>query len=580
MTDNQGHRATPRIAAAALFYLALAVATTWPVIAGLDRYVISEHLDVSTAFYNLWWFHQAACVLHTTPWTNPLMDYPHGFSMALFPVWIPYDTLALPVIVKMGADGLPVAFNLITILSFTLCGLAGYVLARYLTRQPGAALVAGAALAFFPYRFWNMTRVHAACIEFSVFAVYFFLRMVREKRRGPMIGFVISVCLLMYTSPPLTADTALALALILIFMSLSESEKVFRAATLKRLFMSAAIIAIICAPYLIRVGTEMIDQPVPIAQPGGLRVKYSANLAGFVLPGWNLTSYSRLAPHLTDRATDLARPHGTMGFEVFLGYMVLLLAAIGIGTQSRKAAMFSMIALAFVALSMGPAVHAGPNTFATTSPYQWVEPLLPWLKFERAPVRHLAVALIGVSMLAALGLAAIGRRLTPGKRKAAYLIAGACVLLEFNQAPLELDRFPLPAFVAEIKADPVMGSVLDLPQLPDIKRISGFYHMHHGRPVVFQLASRGDDPGFKKTALARFLDRPAAWDRMSRPERERALKELKAEFSRRKIRYVIAYPKFMTADDAAAIRKIMTAIGPDKVLVEDPVHMVYRFKVE
>ena len=48
----------------------------------------SSPMDAASAFYNIWWFHKAICELHTSPWTNPLLDYPYGYSMIFFPVWM------------------------------------------------------------------------------------------------------------------------------------------------------------------------------------------------------------------------------------------------------------------------------------------------------------------------------------------------------------------------------------------------------------------------------------------------------------------------------------------------------------
>jgi len=540
--------------AAAAGYAALTIALTWPIAVKPHLYVVSEYLDASTAFYNLWWFHKALCELHVSPWTNPLLDYPYGVSMTLFPVWVPYDALALPVVEALGAEGLPAAYHLVAFVSFVACGLAGFVLARYLTRDPAASFVAGAALAFCPYRMWNITRIHAICLELVLFCIYFFLRTARERRAGPAAGFAITSTLLVYTSPPYAADAAIAALIALVFLAVTEKGTVMSRGFAKRFSAATVIILMLCSPYLIRFSMEMAEGTEPVAQTGQARAAFSANLAGFVLPSFNLTAYKPLTPGPGEAGGWANRAHGTMGYEVFIGYVVLALAAVG------------------------AALHAGSATLDPFMPYEWAGRVMPWLALERAPVRHFGVAMAALCILAGTGLARLRETMAGKKRALLVMAAGAAVIFEFNQVPLDLDRLPVPSFVYDIKRDPEPGSVLDLPQLPDIKRIGGWYHMHHGRPLVFQLASRGADPERARSPLFKHLEAPSKWLDLNEEQREDALIELRRAFFERDIRYVIVYKKFMEKDDVAGTREALSGLGPGRAMVDDEVHLVYRLE--
>ena len=561
-----------------LAYLVLALFFTWPVIIRPFQHVISEYIDIMTAFYNFWWFHQAVCEVHASPWTNTLIDYPYGFSMALFPMWIPYDILGLPFVEFLGpGNGLPAAFNFVTIVSFVASGVAGYLLVKYLTGKPWASFVAGLALAAAPYRFWNLTRMHVSCLELLAFLIYFFLRTVREDGKKPAIGFVITATLLCYTSPPYTADMVIALALAFVFMAFTERDRVLSGKVIKRLAISSAAVVVLCSPFLIRVGTEMIESPEPALQPEELRIKYSANLAGFVTPGFNLTAYSPFVAEKDEVMGEIPREHGIMGYEVFAGYVVLVLAGVGIFMRWKKSRLFVLLFFVFALMSLGPDLHAGGDTIKLSMPYEWLRAVLPWLRFERAPVRHFGPAYVALVALVGIGLGALSEKIRGGKGKALIAAAGVLIAMEFMQAPLDLDRFPLPGFVGKMQEDPKPGSVLDLPQVPDIQRIAGWYHMHHWRPLVFQLTTRGDDPEHQETAIYRAFHDPSIWLHLSGKEYWLTLTDLRQELGFRDVRYIVVYPRFMDEEDLAGLRKLIPELGPDEKLVDNDKYIVYRF---
>ena len=244
----------------------------------------------------------------------------------------------------------------------------------------------------------------------------------------------------------------------------------------------------------------------------------------------------------------------------------------------REAAPFVALAAVFLILSLGPRLHVGAHTFGFSAPYEWASAVLPWLKIDRTPARHAVVALVCMVALAGYGFAELRRRL-PDRARTLAALASVLVVLEFNQAPLPLNQYPIPEFVETVRTDPVFGSVLDLPYLPDLKRFAGIYQVHHGKPLAFQLTSRIDDPGYQAGALFRWLDQPAIWTVLDGPERDSALAELRAEMARRKLRYIVAYPKFIEPGNLAGLEIVLDAIGPHEVLRKDTVYWVYRYSV-
>lgn len=559
-------------------YLVLALIMTWPVIACLDRYIISEYMDTSTAFYNIWWFHQAICELQTWPWTNTLINYPYDFSMAMFPMWVPYDTLALPILEIKDAHGLPHALNMIIIVGFVLRGYVTFVFVRYLVNKSLPAFIMGTIVAFCPFVFWNVTRVHASCLELVILVVYFFLRALREQGWKPAAGLVAAACLLLYTSPSYTADMVLFLPLLGLYVAMRERETVVNKKTFTRLAVVAVLTVLICSPFLYHVVSEMIKNPAPIAQPHDLRVQYSANLIGFISPGWDLKAYAWLSQFTPYPDADLQRNHGIAGYEIFMGYVFLGAVIYGAVRYFRHSFIYLVLAMVFIVFSLGPSLHVGNHTFSATMPYDYFQALFPWLRFERTPVRHVGPALVALTVPAAFALDRLFQALSARRARLVFGVLLLAVLFEFNQSPLKLDSFPVPDFVFKIKADPQHGSVLDLPQVPDIKRLGGYYHMHHNKPLVFRLTSRGMDPKVQESALFRYTSHPRVWLQLSGKERDRAVKELVGELCERDVRYIVAYPRFMGEEDYKGLRSMVAELRPAKVLVDNESFFVCRFE--
>ncbi len=562
--------------AAAVGYALITTILTWPIIVSPDQYVISEFMDVVAGFYNPWWFHKALVELHQSPWTSPLIDYPYGYSMVLYPVWVPYDLICLPFVHIAGIEGLPVVFNLVILAAFVARGLSGFACVRYVTENPGASFFAGLVAAFSPFVMWNLTRWHVTCLELVLPCLYFYIRTLRENNTRTAAAFTVFCALIAYTSPNYSADMVLAIPLITILLYFSEPGFKPNLAVAKKLGLAFTATFVICLPLIIRLAMEILGSGAPVSQDESVRIKFSANLIGLVTPGTNLQAYSSLAPRLPYPDEGLGREHGIGGYEIFLGYSVIALAAIGAASRWKKALPFIGLAALFLLLSMGPAFHAGRFTASLAAPYRYLEALLPWLKVERAPVRHMGLVMAAMAVLAGLGLARLSEFFDAKWRRPLYVLTALIVSIEYNQAPLKLDRIPIPDFVYEIRDDPSPGSVLDIPYLPVVKRIGGIHQMYHEKPLVYQLTRRRDDPRYLEGTLFKYFDRPGKWPSMQDERKEEALDELRGEFVLRDLRYVCAYPRFMEPEDVKGLETMMRDAGALRTLVENDKYIVYQ----
>ncbi|MGC9041643.1 MAG: hypothetical protein ACP5MJ_19295, partial [Roseiflexus sp.] len=138
----------PHLIALAIYTL-LGILLTWPLLLNLTNGVIGavDGVDAYQNAWGLWWTAQALTSLRN-PFFSPLLFYPDGVDLFWQPLGFSQGVLALPVTLTLG----PVAaVNWIVLTSFTVGGYAIFLLARRMTGNVAAALVAGATFICSPY---------------------------------------------------------------------------------------------------------------------------------------------------------------------------------------------------------------------------------------------------------------------------------------------------------------------------------------------------------------------------------------------------------------------------------------------
>ena len=131
-----------------LLYLALAVALTWPLVLVLGTHVPHDLGDPILSTWTLWWNSQR--IPFTAAWWDAPQFYPIHGSIAFSDHRVGLSLISEPV-QRLGGSPL-LAANLALLLSFPLSATAAHWLVFVLTRRHDAALVAGLAFGFNPYR--------------------------------------------------------------------------------------------------------------------------------------------------------------------------------------------------------------------------------------------------------------------------------------------------------------------------------------------------------------------------------------------------------------------------------------------
>ena len=156
------------------------------------------------------------------------------------------------------------------------------------------------------------------------------------------------------------------------------------------------------------------------------------------------------------------------GGDAFIEYTAALsmvaLAVIGLAVwraKYRPRVGWIWLTAGFAMLSLGPFITiAGVNTYV---PGPWsVLRYLPLVGAARTPSRFAIVAALGLSILLAGALAALGKRF-PLKRRLITVTVGMVLLFELLPAPRRLYSAEAPSFYQTIAADPRPVRVIELP---------------------------------------------------------------------------------------------------------------------
>lgn len=168
-------------------YVVMAIGMTWPLVRVIDREIAWDLGDpVLNAWVLLWTGGQVLAFLSGD--LSALSRYWHGNIFYPEPLTIAYSEhltpqmlQALPILAATHNGVL--AYNLVFLSTFVLSGLGAFLLVRDLTGRPAAAVVAGIAFAFAPYRLSQFSHVQVLSAQWMPFVLLGFRRFLETGRR-------------------------------------------------------------------------------------------------------------------------------------------------------------------------------------------------------------------------------------------------------------------------------------------------------------------------------------------------------------------------------------------------------------
>ncbi|PYQ27405.1 MAG: hypothetical protein DMF56_19825 [Acidobacteria bacterium] len=316
-------RTTPssyiREAAVFVFFLALAIAMTWPLASHLGTAVA----DLGDPLVNTWILDWVCHALTHAPlhlYDAPTY-YPGHLSLALSENLVGIALLVLP----FHLAGVPpiTLYNIAMLLGFALSGYGAFVLARVITKSAPASLVAGVFFAFVPFKFDHVSHLQliwSGWIPLLLAAVIAYWRAPSKK-----LAACIAAALVM---------NGLTNVYYFLFASLTAALTIVAYAILDpwrdRKFWTTLIAAfviggIVLAPFLLPY--RIVSKEYGLVRTEGEARSGSAPAKAWLVTTPNNILYGKLGPQ------ELHRHE----MQLFPGLVALILAVIGAGCWVQSA---------------------------------------------------------------------------------------------------------------------------------------------------------------------------------------------------------------------------------------------------
>lgn len=514
-----------------LAYLLLALALTWPLVAHFSSHVPGNGADDPPLTWNLWWISHALLNLKTSPFDCDYLFYPLGINLAFYTYTVLNGLLSIPL---QATVGLIPASNLLLLSSFVLSGYGAFLLVCYLLKQESreaegqrsggwtccAAFVAGLLYAFTSSKLsyaalgqWDITSS-----QWIPFYILHLFKMADHPRRW-RYAFMAALFLLFQAY----AEMIFASFLVL-FTALWIAWKLVTDRHAWRIVPPLAATGFISALGLIPVLAAMIPDMQAegdiLMEGGGFADVFSADLLGFLIP----TMHHPLFGSLVER---FSFDH-TVGQHLYLGYLALALAVIGVvwGWRRPSVRFWLLSTLTFWLLTLGPSLRVNGHDTGLPLPFALLAQL-PFLKGNRYPSRYSVMLALSLAVLVSFGLtailswiskkrpsaAAIGRLFRP----AALTVLAALLLFEHLSVPLPLSDMRVPAVYQTIADMPGDWTLLDVPvawrngfrvtgTLDPIIMFEQYYQSVHGKRLLAGNISRNPPLKFQYFTEAPILN--------------------------------------------------------------------------
>ena len=478
----------------AIYIVATAIAFL-PAALNLGKTIIGSGGDGDNylTVWELWWFRHAVLSGQDPAYTSNVFAL-LGTPVPFIPENFFTEAVALPLQSFMSALA---AYNFLVLSSFALSGVTAYILASEFVSNRLARFAAGFIYAFSTFHFFRAAgHLGEVTMEWMPFLAWAILVFVRRPTLYNAVLTAIGVALVPLSEVYYGAYFVLPFSIaIVVYMALTNRRWFSLRNT--SLIISAYLVGGVLAYIPVRslFHLDAATKAVTASYASSSLVPLSANLSAFFLPD----SYNPIFGKATFGI------YSTMGISfpieqaVFLGYTALALSIVAVVYATRRSApritwFWLGLSLLGILLALGPELHVGGHRWFPLPLYNAV---FGWsaLSNFRAPNRLVVVPLLGIAMLAAIGLDRLitSLRWTASHKTLTRFLVVTLLAAYFAETCIFSFPYPavpiaVPSVYKEIGSDPADTILLDLPILP-----SGYFQMmqiFHGKRLVNGYTSR------------------------------------------------------------------------------------------
>lgn len=465
VNESQGrHWSLDNNRVAAVAYLFATLLMTFPLALHWRTALPAGDGDIWQNYWNLWWWKQ--CLLEgMSPFQTQYLFFPNGTDL-IFHTHSPFNqVLSMPVNLLFGEAA---AYNFCVVFGLTVSGFATYLLVRDITSDAHAAFLAGLVFAYFP-NLVEQTQEHLNLFaaQFIPLALFYLLRWGRSSRTVDALAFGACFGLNALCGWHLGLKLAMIVTPVVVWIGW-RNRRQWRGHA-RGLGLAAALAVLIVLPTVspmvasLAAGADYATKP-PV--PRGIDASY------LLTPSY---ANPLLGPLVESRY--VARTYRAAGFVCYLGFVPVLLAALGAWRAPRRALGW----LALFALGVILAIGVDPSwnnarLEADFLPFGLLRGI-PLLENLRVANRFMLVAGLGLAVLVGMGWQQLGH-----KRRWALPLAATLVLAEYSWLPYPVRKVELSPLLRQVGERP--GAVLDIPFHQRSRTVHNMAAQTvHGRPI-------------------------------------------------------------------------------------------------
>ena len=463
-----------------LAHALLAVVMTWPAAARLGTHLAGGREDLFIHQWTFWWIKQAL-LQGENPFYTTLLYYPNGVSLASHNIAWFNIALWLPLQALFGAAA---AYSLVVILVFALNGFTMHLLLYELTESRAAALIGGLIYGFWPYTLSHFDHANMSVIFWVPLVVLYLHRTLKGQRVRDALLAALFLALTGITRWQLLIMSGPILAGYLLYVLLTNKATRTRR-TLGLLLLIGLVAAVLMAPLAMPLLINQLASDFPQDLYLDEQMWGRTDLVAYLTP----SLYNPLWRDIViDRYTVFTVNHF---YVPFLGYTTLLLALLAVIKQ-RQARFWLLLALAYVALALGPTLLVnGHNYPQVPMPYRLVQDSFVF-RMLRRPDRLNVFLSFPMAVMAAWSVVALQRQRW-ARRSPAILIGvlAALILIEYAPIPFATTPATIPAWHRRLAQEPGHFGLLEWP-INDrhYDKWYMYYQTVHGKPIAVGHVSR------------------------------------------------------------------------------------------
>jgi hypothetical protein len=527
-----------------LGYVAAAVAMTYPLLFHLQAGLVSHSTDVWILAWDNWWI-QHALSGGQNIFSTTFLFFPSGVSLASHSFSFTHTLISA--LLQVFTDT-TTAYNLAIWLIFPIAGLGMYWLARYVTRSRAAAWIAGLIFAFAPYHLTQaLGHPHLSYVQFIPFAVLFILKAIESPRPRYIVGAIVALALTAYAGPHLLVVTQTWLVIFLPFEFIAQRRRLQRPVLLA---LGSILIGtlVLSLPLVLPAASDVAQGQSPEELQTGDFDNTQTDALALLVP----TRYHPvLGASLTDIYRDLGKNNQWMPY---LGWLALLLSAVGVITQRRRSIGWLVSGLACLILALGAQLRLYGTTYpAVPLPFVLLQNIFPF-SFLRSPDRFNIIVSLPLAILAAYGLAAILRRFaSSGARITITALATLAILFEYLSVPYPIMPLPETSPLSSIWQPTASRPPYLICRWDAIPQLYLYFQTLHHQPLVEGHVSRTPERAYD------FIEGNAALRALRDPNESSEVPPITAwqALSQAGIRYIIIHLSMTSADQLQRYRAIL-----------------------